>query len=188
MNTEISFDDCNVSDIKAAKILTKYGFKGTFYMPSNQVKGTQLLSLKEVFKDIIGLGHEIGGHTVSHPMDMKLLTDEQLKFEIENNKFLCELLMKRHVTKFCYPRGRHDERVRAAVKAAGYKEARTTEVLQTRNVSDDPFQTPTTVHMFQRDEYNGLHWFDMAKSYFMKAKHFDETFSLWTHYGVEPTG
>lgn len=181
MRIEISFDDCNISDLKAARLMAKHGFSGTFYMPSAQVPGTQLLTLKEIKEGIFDLGHEIGGHTVSHPMDMKLLDDAKMKFEVENNMFLCSLIMKRLPTKFCYPRGRHDERVRAAVRAAGYLEARTTVVLKTRNDSGDPFQTPTTIHMFPREDYNGVHWLEVARAALASAVDTGGFFSLWGH-------
>lgn len=187
MKIDISFDDANISDVKAANLLSKYGFTGTFYMPSTQVAGTILLSLKEVFEGIVKKGHLIGGHTVSHPMDLKSVkADDQLKFEIQNNKFLCDLLMAKAgfppTTKFCYPRGRHDARVRAAVKAAGFLEARTTRVLHISNDTGDPLQTPTSVHMFAREEYKGEHWTVVAKKLFDKARVTpDSFFSLWGH-------
>lgn len=186
MKIHISFDDANVSDVQAAKLCSKYRFPATFYMPSCQVPKTQLLSLREVKKGMVEHGHELGGHTVTHPMDLKLVPDEQLKYEIENNMYLCQILMKRRVTKFCYPRGRHDQRVRAAVKAAGYLEARTTQVLQIQNKTGDPYQMPTTIHMYPRDEYNGVEWLELAKTYFEKAVELSKTepdvfFSLWGH-------
>lgn len=191
LDIRISFDDCNLGDLRAAKLLKQYGFTATFYMPSTGVRGTQLMTLKEVKEGILDLGHEIGGHTVSHPMDMKACSNEQLKFECENNRFLCQLLSYRagrgDVTKFCYPRGRHDERVRAAVKAAGYLEARTTRVLKIENDTGDPFQTPTTIHMFAREEYEGQDWLELAKRYFNSAMELHSQgregtfFSLWGH-------
>lgn len=186
MNIHISFDDAHISDLRAAKLLSKYGFRGTFYMPSCQVQGSQIMSLKEVKEGILDLGHEIGGHTVSHPMDIKLLNDADLKFEIENNKFLCEMLNKKLITKFCYPRGRHDERVREAVAKAGYTEARTTIVKKIRNHTGSPLTTPTTVQMFARNEYDGRPWFEVAKEYFYLALKESETdpsvfFHIWGH-------
>lgn len=199
LDIRISFDDCNLGDLRAAKLLKQYGFTGTFYMPSCQVRGTQLLTLKEVFDGLLRQGMELGGHTVSHPMDMKACSNEQLKFECENNRFLCQLLTYRAanaqvpldpnliVTKFCYPRGRHDERVRKAVAEAGYSEARTTVVRKIENESGDPLQTPTTIHMFAREEYAGEDWLDLAESYFKSAVELHASgkqgifFSLWGH-------
>lgn len=188
LNVQISFDDGNESDIRAARLLKHYGFVGTFYIPSNEVAKTKLLDLKDIHEIIVNeCGQEIGGHTVNHPMDMKLLDEKQLQFEIGNNKKLCEMLLaKKPITKFCYPRGRHNELVREWVYKMGYKEARTTRVLQIENDTKDPFQTPTTIHMYPRDEYEGKDWFDLAREYFDKAleasKSSDEVFfSLWGH-------
>jgi peptidoglycan/xylan/chitin deacetylase (PgdA/CDA1 family) len=182
MKVVISFDDALVGDIKAAKLLTKYGFKGTFYVPSGAAGRHTPMSLKEIREQIVLKGHEIGGHTVNHPQDMKLLSDEDLEYQVKNNKMLIELLLvKGEITKFCYPRGRHDQRVRDAIKKAGYTEARTTQVFQIRNETGDPFQTPTTIHMFPRSEYNGEDWLSLAKDYFNVALGDGEFFSLWGH-------
>lgn len=168
-----------------------YGFKGTFYNSNAELKGTIKMSPMEISREILKRGHELGGHTLSHPADIKLMPDAQLKFELENVYNGEPLIYLGHfpqgrVNKFCYPRGRHDERVREAVKAAGYLEARTTIVLKIRNHTGDPYQIPTTIQMFQRNEYEGRHWFELAKEYFLKAleeSKNDESvfFSIWGH-------
>lgn len=188
MKLEISIDDGNVSDLRFAKILEDYGLRGTFYYPSTQVRNTTLLSLKDVRENLVLKGHEIGGHTRNHFQDLKLIQpDEALFAEIYDNKNLIEaMLTKKPITKFCYPRGRHDQRVRDAVKRAGFTEARTTEVLKITNETGDPFQTPTTIHMFARAEYQGVHWLELAKVYYDKALELskanpDVFFHLWGH-------
>jgi peptidoglycan-N-acetylglucosamine deacetylase len=192
MKIEFSFDDGHVSDMRVAKLLSQYGFKGTFYNTNIQLNGTIKMSLKEMADTLLKEGHEIGSHTITHPMDMKGCGDEQLKFELENSKYgpekaMSKSLAGRKITKFCYPRGRHDERVRKAVKDAGYEEARTTRVLQVQNDTGDPYQTPTTIHMFPRKEYNGVPWYDMAVKEFNRAAEIekggakDVFFHVWGH-------
>ncbi len=188
MKIILSFDDGHISDIRAARLMRQYGFTGTFYIPNKSILGNMIMSLKEIREEIIvKYGHNVGGHTVSHPMDMKLLSDEDLEFEIINNRAMIEQnLMKGRTYTFCYPRGRHDQRVRDMVKKCGYEEARTTEVLCIKNSSGDSFQTPTTIHMFQRNEYEGIHWPVMARLWFLKALEASQTddkafFSLWGH-------
>lgn len=186
VKTIISFDDGHVSDMRAARLLHDHFFKGVFYLPSAKAGNVIPMTLQEVKTGIVDLGHEIGGHTVTHPMDMKLLSDDDLGFEIVNNRQMIMGMFKQQATKFCYPRGRHDERVREAVKAAGYAEARTTRVLEITNSLMDPYQTPTTIHMFQREEYKGRHWLELAEEYYLKAlnaSRTDETvfFSIWGH-------
>ncbi len=188
VDVRFSFDDGLVGDIRAARLLTKYGFTGVFYVPNCPLKGTIQATLKEIKDGVVDLGHEIGGHTVSHPMDLKLVEDEKLQFEIINNKHLCEMVLaKKPCPKFCYPRGRHDERVRAMVKKCGFTEARTTVVMKIRNHTGDPYQTPTTVHMFPREEYGSVHWMQVARDHFFqclkewKEGANDVFFHLWGH-------
>lgn len=196
LKVEISFDDGHISDIKAARLMEKYGFSGTFYNSNAQLKGTIKMEPIEISREILKRGHVIGGHTISHPSDMKLMEDEKMKFELENvyhGTPYCygtwrdfSGFPQRTMDKFCYPRGRHDERVRKAVKDAGYLEARTTQVFRIRNTTGDPYQTPTTIHMFARSEYGEKHWFDLAVEYFDRAleeSSYDRSvfFSLWGH-------
>lgn len=189
MKVEISFDDGQVGDLKAARLLKQYGFVGTFYVPNVQVPKTVRATHKEIKEIIVQeCGQVIGGHTVTHPMDMKLIEDdEELSFEIINNKNMIRQLYKQDPKKFCYPRGRHDERVREAVRKLGeYDEARTTRVLQILNDTGDPMQTPTTIHMFQREEYGSEDWFTLAHGWFLKALEASRTndkvfFSIWGH-------
>lgn len=191
LKVDISFDDGHISDIKAARLMQQYGFKGTFYNTNAAIKGTIKMDPMEISREILKRGHELGGHTISHPHDIKLLDDEKLKFELENAYNGVPMVYRTYfpqgrLDKFCYPRGRHDERVRKAVADAGYLEARTTIVLKIRNESGDPYQTPTTIHMFDRAEYQGRDWYDLAVEYFdlalEESKKDDRVFfSLWGH-------
>ncbi len=181
MRIEFSFDDGMCGDQRAAALLEKYGYRGTFYYPSNPVVQGNWLDIPHMAR-IARAGHEIGGHTVTHPADIKLLSDSQLDFELQNNKALIEkVVAHKPCTKFAYPRGRHDERVRAAVKKAGFTEARTTLVLNT-DEAEDPLRTPTTVHMYARKEYNGKLWLEVAKEQLEIAlSKPNSVFHVWGH-------
>lgn len=182
MKIEFSFDDGDQLDLRVADILEAAGFKGTFYIPSlSNGKTKRSLNNAQVMA-LAGRGHEIGGHTVSHPPDMKLLNDEQLAREIYDNKANLEKLIGKPLTKFCYPRGRYDERVKTAVKSFLYESARTTEVLNTE-FPTDPFAVPTTIHIYPRKEYDGRPWQDVAREQFEIAKSKGQRgrFHLWGH-------
>lgn len=74
-------------------------------------------------REIAGAGIEIGSHSVSHPV-MTSLDDESLRFELVQSKMEIERQIGRQITSFCYPNGQpfdFDERVKAAVREAGYK-------------------------------------------------------------------
>lgn len=167
-----SWDDGNPLDLKIAELLLKYDLPGTFYIPSvSRMENEQIQLLARDF--------DIGGHTVNHPMDMKLLSDEDMDFELKVNKDWLEGIISRPVTKFCYTRGRYDDRVIEAVKRAGYTSARTTTVLNL--IPDDPFKTHTTIHVFPRAEYGVVEWDTEARAYAYSAAVSGGTFHLWGH-------
>jgi peptidoglycan/xylan/chitin deacetylase (PgdA/CDA1 family) len=170
-----SWDDGTKTDLQLAKLLKKYHIPAIFY-----IKTTCELSLTEIRK--LSEDFEIGGHTSSHPQDLKLLNDVELKDEIEDNKLYLEQLIGKKITSFCYPRGRFDARVKKAVEKAGFKEARTVKVFNIKE-PDDPFETNTTLHLtYPRAEYNGKDVFQMARQCideFAKGK--IEYLHFWGH-------
>jgi len=58
-----SWDDGNVLDVRLAALLDKYGVKGTFYIAPNK---QNRLSNDEIIA--ISNKHEIGAHTMDHPL------------------------------------------------------------------------------------------------------------------------
>jgi peptidoglycan/xylan/chitin deacetylase (PgdA/CDA1 family) len=64
-------------------------------------------------------GVAIGSHTVSHP-HLPRLSDIELLRELSDSKAEIEAQLGRACTELAYPYGEHDERVRAAARAAGY--------------------------------------------------------------------
>jgi peptidoglycan/xylan/chitin deacetylase (PgdA/CDA1 family) len=74
--------------------------------------------IRELSKDF-----EIGGHSKTHPADLKNLEDELMYQELHDNKKWLEYLTGKKLTKFCPPRGRYDDRVIGIIKKAGFKES-----------------------------------------------------------------
>jgi len=177
-----SFDDGDKLDVsKMAPLLKKYGYNATFYVP-NYFKGMNTLSEDEI-KLLIAEGHQIGGHTVNHPNDLKLLCCEKLKNEIEGNKAWLESVTSFPVESFCYPRGRYNLETVCRVKDAGFKTGRTTVVGVTSIEGIDYFKMPTTVHLFQRNEYEGVPLFDYFKQKLDEAEGNGEKgyMHIWGH-------
>ena len=88
------------------------------------VDGYQALSVAE----LIGLharGHEIGSHTVTHPL-MPELNDVALQSELNGARDTLAAWLGVDVPGFCYPNGDADERVVGAVRRAGHRHACTT--------------------------------------------------------------
>lgn len=169
---ETSWDDGSMLDLKLIDLLKKYEMPATFYMPIRCDLG--MFKVREIAKDF-----EIGCHTYSHPQDMKLLSEEELHVEIKVAKEVLEKVIDKTVTKFCYPRGRYNDFVKAIVKEAGFEEARTTKVGQT-TMTFDMFEKPTTIHAYQRSEYNGHDWLEVAKKFYAVSK-VSGYFHLWGH-------
>ena len=67
-------------------------------------------------------GVAIGSHAVSHPHLTRLSADE-LRREVNESKEEIEDRLGRRCEDLAYPYGEHDERVRAAARAAGYGRA-----------------------------------------------------------------
>jgi len=174
MEIKTSWDDGKLLDLKLIDLLEKYEMPATFYIPNDCE-----LSNQEIYE--LSLKFEVGGHTVNHPQDLKKLSDHELFFEITSNKDYLEKIIEKKIYKFCYPRGRYDKRVIKAVKDADYLEARTTKVFKLLKPKN-PYETGTTIHVFQRPEYQGVDWLKLAKEYFFLAKQAnDSIYHLWGH-------
>ena len=174
-----SWDDGRSEDLRLAKLLLKYQIPAIFYIPSN----TEL-----AYGDITALyqqGFQIGGHTSSHPEDMKVLSDSEQFMEIMANKRYLEgilnLIGEVDITSFCYPSGKYNDITIECLKKAGFKEARTTKILRT-DKAEDPFRIATTVHVYpNKKEYKDESWAEVAKNLYDEAKDKKGYFHLWGH-------
>ncbi len=70
-------------------------------------------------------GHEIGSHSMTHPI-LPRCDDAELVFEIAESRRVLERQLGKAPETFCYPNGDHDARTVAQVDAAGYRWAVTT--------------------------------------------------------------
>ena len=67
-------------------------------------------------------GVAVGSHAVSHP-HLTTLSEDDLRRELNESKEEIEDRLGRPCEDLAYPYGEHDERVRAAARAAGYRRA-----------------------------------------------------------------
>lgn len=75
--------------------------------------------------EMVKSGVELGAHTLTHP-NLTELGDDDLRREIIESRVRIEQHASVRVRTFCYPRGNFDERVKTAVRDAGYDLACTT--------------------------------------------------------------
>jgi peptidoglycan/xylan/chitin deacetylase (PgdA/CDA1 family) len=122
----LSFDDGYHSDYtEALPVLRSHGWRGVLNLELNNVRPGDLIAAQ--VRRLIAAGWEVDSHTITHP-DLRTVSDAQLVTEIAGSR---KLLRKRfHVPAayFCYPGGRFDARVVAAVRRAGYRGATTTQL------------------------------------------------------------
>jgi len=173
----LSFDDGARRDLRLAELLKKYGMSlATIFYISNATTELTGDEIRKLSKDF-----QIGGHTVSHPDDMKKLSSEYAYDDIYSNKVWLEQIIGREITEFCYPSGRYDDRIIEEVKRAGFEEARTTLVLHTE-FPEDKFKTHPTIHIYpNRKEYKGQKWSELALEQFGKVMQEGGRFEMWGH-------
>lgn len=141
-----SWDDGAPQDLRLAERLVGGGWCGTFYI-CRDYDGRPRLTDSEIKLLAQMPGIEIGAHTLTHP-DLRRVSTEQLRNEVEGSRVWLEDLIGVEVTAFCYPMGLHDARSARAAAAAGFRLARTTRNGWTRSIFD-PFRMPTTAQIYQ---------------------------------------
>ncbi len=140
-----SWDDGDPFDLRLAELLAARKIPGTFYVPIKGHHNTHRKQLAEL-EELDAQGFEIGAHGVSHP-NLPQCDAQQLLIEVESCKEQLEDTLGKSVSMFAYPRGRHNRKVIAALKQAGYLGARTTAMMGC-HLTFDPFRMPTSVHVF----------------------------------------
>lgn len=135
----LSFDDGYLSHATiAAPELAKRGWPGELNLEVHDLGAKGLP--RHLAKRMIADGWEVASHTVTHP-DMTAISDAQRTQELTQSRKDIAALLGVTPRFFCYPAGRYDARVEAAVRAAGYLGA-TTEVPGVAKAGDDPYALP----------------------------------------------
>jgi peptidoglycan/xylan/chitin deacetylase (PgdA/CDA1 family) len=75
---------------------------------------------------LIAAGWEIDSHTLTHP-DLTTLPATELRHQLVGSRAEIRRRFGQPADFFCYPYGHYDARVVAAVRAAGYRAATTTD-------------------------------------------------------------
>jgi peptidoglycan/xylan/chitin deacetylase (PgdA/CDA1 family) len=120
----LTFDD-GYEDFYATAwpILRALGFPAVSYVVPGFLGRRGYLTAGQVVQ-LDRAGVEIGSHTVHH-LDLTSADPLTLRIELEASKSDLEQLLGHPVLDFCYPSGRFDAAVEAAVEAAGYQSATT---------------------------------------------------------------
>lgn len=176
---ETSWDDGGELDMMIARHLEDRGLPGTFYIVVDWVGKPGYLTWDQI-KELDKRGFKIGSHTMTHPVDLKMVHDDMLHYEIQNSKDMLENVLGHAVDSFCYPRGRADERVRRFVAEAGYVTARGTGAPGVITVTDKLY-LPGTIHIFKREEYKDMSIYNYAVRVLTHAKEQGGYVNIWGH-------
>ncbi|MCW2983133.1 MAG: hypothetical protein JWR63_703, partial [Conexibacter sp.] len=120
----LSFDDGYLSQGKdAGAILAQRGWPGVLNLAWHNL-GTPGGLTRTRVRQLVHAGWEIDAHSLTHP-DLTTLDASALKREIAGSRDAIHAAFGVPVDAFCYPAGRFDPTVEAAVRAAGYRAATT---------------------------------------------------------------
>jgi peptidoglycan/xylan/chitin deacetylase (PgdA/CDA1 family) len=126
--TVVTIDDGYATAVQAVlPVLARCSVQATFFLPSGLLGQTfqtsggprRLIDLEGV-RSLLAAGHEIGGHTLSHPK-LTTVPSSEARGEIERDRDALSTLAGESVSSFAYPKGDHDDAVRTMVRDAGYR-------------------------------------------------------------------
>ena len=142
-----SYDDGVTQDIRLIELLNKYGLKGTFNLNSQLMEeeftwvhpyGMNVTRLSVEATRHLYDGHEIASHTLTHP-DLRDKTDEQLLWEIGEDKRRLEELFGREVAGFAVPFHYFSDEFAHCAAKCGFRYARMSEFTGSYTPWQDPF-------------------------------------------------
>jgi peptidoglycan/xylan/chitin deacetylase (PgdA/CDA1 family) len=121
----LTFDDAWADNhAHALGPLSRHRLPATLYAPSRLLGKPGYMTRTQLSEMDAG-GVTIGAHSRTHP-DLRACSPRELECEVRGSKEDLEDLLGKPVTSFAYPTGFIDERVVAAVGAAGFTSAVTT--------------------------------------------------------------
>lgn len=123
----VSFDDGYGSQERnAMPILRSFGWPGVLNL---EVKNLAIAGgiTKTQVRRLIAAGWEIDAHTIDH-LDLTTLDPSSLRHEVAGSRRILRRDFHVPVDNFAYPAGRYDAAAEAAVRAAGFRAAETTQL------------------------------------------------------------
>lgn len=156
-----SYDDSVRQDERLAELFHKYGLKATFNVNSQRLGAVGTYTEPGVDKVVdrsrilpedvarIYKGHEVAGHTLTHPILLNC-TDEEVIRQVEEDRKALSQMVGYEVVGFVYPGGapNHDERVERLIREhTGVKYIRAIEDSNGFDISEDLYRfRPSVFH------------------------------------------
>jgi len=121
----LSFDDGYLSDVRTAlPVLRAHHWPGVLNLEVANLKPVWGIRPPGVRK-LLAAGWELDAHTLTHP-DLTTVDAARLREEVTGSRGAIRKMFHVPVNFFCYPAGRYNDAVVAAVQQAGYLGATTT--------------------------------------------------------------
>ena len=181
-----SYDDGVEQDRWLIDVLNTYGLRGTFNINSGRfgqrgsigchktVVPHCMLTAEEM--PVVYAGHEIAGHSLTHPT-LTELPEEEIIRQVEADRRNLETLMGYPVVGFAYPNGGCDRRVAEVLtQKTGIRYARTV-------IATHGFSLPTDLMEFHPTVYH-LEWeemFRLAEMFLTAEPEEPMLFTVWGH-------
>jgi len=122
----VSFDDGYRSHFtNALPVLRALGWPGVLNLELKNIRPDYGLTDAQV-RALLAAGWEVDSHTIDHP-DLTTVDATRLQYEVSQSRAQLKARFHISVNFFCYPAGRYDAAAIAAVQAAGYLAATTTQ-------------------------------------------------------------
>jgi peptidoglycan/xylan/chitin deacetylase (PgdA/CDA1 family) len=122
----LTFDDGSASIPRnALPVLRKLRWPGVLNLKLGNVREHGGITEAQV-RRLVRAGWEVDSHTISH-RDLTTLSERALRHEVADSRWMLQRRFHVPARFFSYPAGRYDARVIAAVRAAGYLGATTTQ-------------------------------------------------------------
>lgn len=131
----ITYDDGVLQDVRFVQLLNRYGLRGTFNLNSELMRsefawrhpcGMEVRRLSE--HQVMGLyeGHEIAGHTLTHPY-MHDLSEGELLYQMGKDRENLERLFGQEVKGFAVPFSYYSGLIARCAQRCGFEYARMSE-------------------------------------------------------------
>jgi len=178
-----SFDDGNEDDVRLVEIMNRYGLKGTFNLNSGSLTTTsswKYCGEKDVrhlnYFDYPNLydGHEIAGHSYTHP-HLEQLDKATLDNQIRLDKKILEHLYNCRIRGMAYPFGTYNQDVVMALEENGIEYCRTIKATYRFDLPEQPLIWNPTCHF--RDLKIGR----LAEEFLKAESREDLLFYIWGH-------
>lgn len=121
-----TFDDGHISHFEHARpVLNDAGVRGVFFIVPTWLGKRGYMDAAQM-RQLAAEGHEIGSHSLTHPM-LPSCSAEQLRQELEGSRKHLEDVTGSSVASLSFPGGRYNRRVIETCVAAGYSRVFTSE-------------------------------------------------------------